>query len=612
MVSRAEKIQSRLRWLWSKRGFRRAAIILGVIFIVPDLLFGFFQANGEDKTLASGDVNDFEFESFDANYRLSLEQDGLSVLRVKETLVALFPERDQNRGLFRYIPDRYEGAPLNTEVLSLVDEAGLPRPLDAYLEGDFVVVDTAVSEGSFLRGRQSFVLDYSQSNVLREFADGGIWEFYWDVNGTGWLQPFQTVSASVEIDPSLAEDLLTDRMHCYFGEYGSDQKCPITIEKSGAGYIVRAQADNLGPGETLTIALGFSADSGVQVEEHQDAPWVGIASWILFGLLVGAALPSAAIFRIRRLRHQGPIRQSNPEYLPPKDLDLEMAALLLKKPGAVMTSKLLQLAVDKKARLIEFEEGKWGVSLERSDLPEEDAEFLQAILGKVPPVGAIAALPTSPTDLGSNFSGYTKASNAEFTELYLRNVSRKSRVLRILPAVCISMALFTIGFIGLALFQPEDPTGVVLTFPAVFVTAIIGFLASKRPLNLAGSEKLQKLSGLKVYMKLAEEERIAILQSPEGAIRRGDARYLVLHERLLPWAVLLGLAEDWAKELDVLSPTAAGSGIVHSTSHGTFSDSLRSFDSSVSGSMGSSSGGGGSGGGGGAGGGGGGGGGGGQ
>lgn len=114
MVSRAEKIQSRLRWLWSKRGFRRAAIILGVIFIVPDLLFRFFQANGEDTTLASGDVNDFEFESFDANYRLSLEQDGLSVLRVKETLVALFPERDQNRGLFRYIPDRYEGAPLNT------------------------------------------------------------------------------------------------------------------------------------------------------------------------------------------------------------------------------------------------------------------------------------------------------------------------------------------------------------------------------------------------------------------------------------------------------------------------------------------------------------------
>jgi hypothetical protein len=31
MVSRAEEIQSRLRWLWSKRGFRRAAIILGVI-----------------------------------------------------------------------------------------------------------------------------------------------------------------------------------------------------------------------------------------------------------------------------------------------------------------------------------------------------------------------------------------------------------------------------------------------------------------------------------------------------------------------------------------------------------------------------------------------------
>ncbi len=122
-----------------------------------NLVLGFFQSNDVEQTIVPGDVNDFEFESFDAIYQLSLDEDGLSVLGVQETLVALFPERDQNRGLFRYIPDRYEGAPLDTQVFSLVDESGVPRPLETYVEGDFMVVDTAVPKGhSFGAGRHSF------------------------------------------------------------------------------------------------------------------------------------------------------------------------------------------------------------------------------------------------------------------------------------------------------------------------------------------------------------------------------------------------------------------------------------------------------------------------
>ncbi len=604
-----------VRGFLTKRNTRIVGVVLGLLFVFPQLSLIFSMGSAEEPSVTSGDVNDFEFESFDAKYQLSLEESGRSVLDVRETLVALFPERDQNRGLFRYIPDWHEGSPLGTEVLSLTDETGSPRPLETYLEGDFVVVDTAVPEGSFLRGRQSFILEYSQTNVLREFGDDGIWEFYWDVNGTGWLQKFQSVSASIGIDGSLARDLLQDRMHCYFGEYGSDQKCDITIEESGAGYIVSAQAEGLGPGETLTIALGFRTNSVVLDEQFDVAPWISTPSWVLLVLLLFVILPGAIVFRVKRLRHEGPIRQGSPEYLPPKDLDLHMAALLLKKPGALMTSKLLQLAVEKKIRLIEFEKGKWALKRQDSDLSAEDEEFLEAILGGeqfIPEVGELAKLPSKPSDLGSNYNEFSQGSGAKFKDLYLLEIPTKSRLFRILPAVAVSLLLFGIGFLGIALYQPQDPTGFLLTFPAVILSVVIGALISKKPLNAAGAENLKKLSGLKVYMKLAEVDRLAFLQSPEGAIRRGDDRYVVLHERLLPWAVLLGLAKNWAKELDVLAPAVGGSGIIESTSHGTFADSFSAFDSSVSGSMGSASGSGGSGGGGGAGGGGGGGGGGGQ
>lgn len=98
-------------------------------------------------------------------------------------------------------------------------------------------------------------------------------------------------------------------------------------------------------------------------------------------------------------------------------------------------------------------------------------------------------------------------------------IPNKSRLFRILPAVAVSLLLFGIGFLGVALYQPADPTGFLLTFPAVILSAVVGALISKKPLNATGAENLKKLSGLKVYIKLAEEERLAFLQSPEGAIR---------------------------------------------------------------------------------------------
>ena len=60
---------------------------------------------------ASADVNDFSFESFDAVYDLSVnaEADNRPEMRVTETLVALFPDTDQNLGIKRSIPSKSYG-----------------------------------------------------------------------------------------------------------------------------------------------------------------------------------------------------------------------------------------------------------------------------------------------------------------------------------------------------------------------------------------------------------------------------------------------------------------------------------------------------------------------
>jgi hypothetical protein len=63
------------------------------------------------------------------------------------------------------------------------------------------------------------------------------------------------------------------------------------------------------------------------------------------------------------------------------------------------------------------------------------------------------------------------------------------------------------------------------------------------------------LWGIRDYIALAEKDRLAFLQSPRGALLRGDGRTgvdaLLLNEKLLPYAVLFGLEREWVRELGV-------------------------------------------------------------
>lgn len=66
----------------------------------------------------------------------------------------------------------------------------------------------------------------------------------------------------------------------------------------------------------------------------------------------------------------------------------------------------------------------------------------------------------------------------------------------------------------------------------------------------------QYLEGLKMYIKVAEKDRIRMLQGPDTAQKIGapidtnDARQMVkLYEKVLPYAMIFGLEKKWNKEL---------------------------------------------------------------
>ena len=114
--------------------------------------------------------------------------------------------------------------------------------------------------------------------------------------------------------------------------------------------------------------------------------------------------------------------------------------------------------------------------------------------------------------------------------------------------------------------------------------------------TIAGLELSNYMEGLKLYIKMAEADRLKFLQSVEGA-ETSNAGIVKLYEKVLPYAALFGLEKSWMNELskyyeldDVTAPDWYAAGVTASTFN-SVSSSIRSSTVSSSGSSGGGGGG---------------------
>ncbi len=81
-----------------------------------------------------------------------------------------------------------------------------------------------------------------------------------------------------------------------------------------------------------------------------------------------------------------------------------------------------------------------------------------------------------------------------------------------------------------------------------------GFSGAPERRSKKGSEALEHLKGIRLYLTVAEEDRIRMLQSPTGAERtrvdpNDPAAVVKLYEKLLPFAIIWGVEDQWSKTL---------------------------------------------------------------
>jgi uncharacterized membrane protein YgcG len=288
------------------------------------------------------------------------------------------------------------------------------------------------------------------------------------------------------------------------------------------------------------------------------------------------------------------------QYTPPPGYDLLSAAVFLKRQTRASAAQIVDLAVRGNLRIVEGTAGFFNhktYTLEYlNDTGLQDAErgFAEIFFGVLTP-GAQYTI--SKTDTSRSRAVYALVQTV--TGVLGRHVYRKLRFgARILPFLVADLAAIgaVICTIGMILDVRGGFAPVIIAAGVVVVTLISWKVLFRRPYNTAGAEYRDDLAGLELYIRLAEADRLRVLQSPSGAettrVSTSDPRQIVkLNEKLLPYAVLFRLEKEWAEEIgkyyDGSSPDwYSGTGTFNA---GLFAASISSFSSSTSASFSGSS-----------------------
>lgn len=562
-------------------------------------------------------TNDFTIQSFEADYYLGRDSEGRSTLKTVEKIIAIFPDYDQNHGLERAIPKTYDGHSTSLRVQSVTDEQGRALNYSDRTSNDNLVLRIGDAD-TYVHGSNTYVITYTQRDATRFFDTTNADEFYWDVNGTQWGQSMGRVTARVHVAAGLG-DALSNKISCYQGREGDTAACPLARSSENGETIFTANAENLNPGENVTVAIGFAPHTfSVYQQSAQEKLFATLFG--VWGLLLVVGSVIAAIILVwviivrRRVMNRVKGRPSiTPEYLPPKGTSVLLSGEVLRNSTSDITAQLIDLAVRHYVKIYQtrekalFKSAEYELSLEKpiDDLHSEEQALIKNLFGGQAPKP------------GTRFAMKSLQSNYKLGKKLL--ASRK----KLREDARGTYGLYERAEVEARRFKTLGTTmmiiGVITLSPVVVIVAIITLTVAHTlwPLTQKGVELRDYLSGLSEYIRVAETERINMLQSPEGAekvgeiVDNGNTTQLVkLYERVLPYAILFGIEKEWTKQLgayyeargaqpDWYSGNGAFNAVVFSSAINGFTSQASSYSSATSSASGGSDGGGSSGGGGG-------------
>ncbi len=381
---------------------------------------------------------------------------------------------------------------------------------------------------------------------------------YWDVNGDQALQSTRQAAVRVHVPNDLQQ---TKTPVCYAGSYGhTARECTISTSD---GTIESATTQALQPRQTLTYVASFQKGYFQPSKWYETIGeyWKQIVATLLPILVLGGG---SAIYWWRKGRDAKGSGIIIPQYDAPDHMKpLGVGALIdFKVDNHDMTATIIDLAVHGYLKIIETKEDKligkdkltYRLQLRKSDfsgLDANEALLLKTLFTK-PEVGAETYLAANKNTLYKVAATIKKNVKSELQDAgyFRRNVRGKELVRHTFLRLLFVAFIVATGCILLALAKPSFFVG--CTIGGLVAVPFLLALDARTAKGVAAKEHIQ---GLKLYLEVAEKDRLKKLQAPNApyaANAHEPVKTVDLFEKLLPYAMVLGVEKQWAGQFESL------------------------------------------------------------
>lgn len=487
-------------------------------------------------------------------------------------------------------------------------------------------------------GRHQYVFTYRTNRQIRYFPDHD--ELYWNVTGNGWIFPIMAATATV----NLPEGVTATDTNVFTGPLGAkDRNARVSVSNTRP---VFSTTQPLNAEEGLTIAVKFpkgaidppsASDQNMWWLKDNRDYFIGFGGLILVFLYY-----TRSWLKVGRDPARGVVvpRWDAPDNISPALVNYIDNRGFSGQGWTALSATALNLAV---RGFVVLEDLKQSIVIRRTDKPNVGQKFEAGEASLLNAVGSRGSLTIDKANgervksVGQNFrsaierehrgkyynanSGYIAGgvilSVAVLITLFVFGTLQPDTIaLMIIPiAVVAFLSLFVAGFAKS--FRRGHSLGAkIMSVVAIGIAGFIGFsIVSSLALALfsslmefhetpmlfavggivflnmlyvfimgaptmLGAKMMDGIDGLRQYLTLAEKDRMNMAGAPEMSPQH--------FEKLLPYAVALGVEKPWSQTFETWLAAAAAGAVAYSPAwysgnfnSGSFSDRIGGFSSSM-------------------------------
>lgn len=455
---------------------------------------------------------------------MAVQSDG--AVLVTERIQADFQGETQH-GIYRDIPlvtkdSKGLRQSIRLSFLGARDEDG--RPWNARLSriGAYQRIRLGSSSVTF-SGKKTFEISYRVDRILQPFPDHD--ELYWNVTGDGWTVPIRQAAAAVHFPKPVPPGSL--HAAAYTGRYGSSaQDASLEIGETQVRF---AALYPLAPDEGLTVVVGWPKGLVRMPSRIIRLKWFFQDNGLFLIPMLVLGVMAVLWWRFGR---DLPLESIPVRYEPPPGLSPAETGTLVDDRADMkdITATIVDLA--RRGHLtIEEQEGKEYL-LKRRSGGEEPLKSHESLLLN----GLFSGSSTKKlSDLSNHFYKELPEIHAALYGSLMNRGCWWGRPTFVRGSwAAVAAALFVAGWF--ALFSEAFLLAAALWGSGLIVGLFVPFMPKRTP---EGARILEQTLGFREFLKRTDQDRLR-RESDPGA----------LFERMLPYAMALGVADRWARSFE--------------------------------------------------------------